>query len=53
MLEQCRIRSGAVAMHWDWVCDVLGPEQQARLDYRSADQLARTNAALSSHRARP
>jgi hypothetical protein len=35
-----------VAMHWDWVCDVLSPEQLARLDWHTVDQLARTNAGL-------
>ena len=35
-----------VAMHWDWVCDVLSPAQVAELESRTADQLARTNAAL-------
>jgi uncharacterized protein DUF6390 len=35
-----------VAMHWDWVCDVLSPAQVAALESRTADQLARTNAGL-------
>jgi Family of unknown function (DUF6390) len=35
-----------VAMHWDWVCDVLRPDQIAQLESRTADQLARTNAGL-------
>jgi len=35
-----------VAMHWDWVCDVLTPGQAGQLELRSADQLARTNAGL-------
>jgi uncharacterized protein DUF6390 len=35
-----------VAMHWDWVCDVLRPDQVAQLESRTADQLARTNAGL-------
>jgi hypothetical protein len=35
-----------VAMHWDWVCDVLTAGQVAQLELRSADQLARTNALL-------
>lgn len=35
-----------VAMHWDWVCDVLAPAQTAALAARSAEQLARTNEAL-------
>ncbi len=35
-----------VAMHWDWVCDVLSPAQVAQLEARTADQLARTNAGL-------
>lgn len=35
-----------VAMHWDWVCDVLSPRQVAQLEFRSADQLARTNDGL-------
>ncbi len=33
-----------VAMHWDWVCDVLTEQQVVELELRSADQLARTNA---------
>ncbi len=33
-----------VALHWDWVCDVLSDEQVRALAQRSADQLARTNA---------
>ncbi|MDQ2836007.1 MAG: DUF6390 family protein [Actinomycetota bacterium] len=36
-----------VAMHWDWVCDVLDHRQLAELEARSADQLGATNAALS------
>ncbi len=35
-----------VAMHWDWVCDILSPPQVAELESRTADQLARTNAGL-------
>jgi hypothetical protein len=35
-----------VAMHWDWVCDVLSPAQVAQLDLHTTDQLARTNAGL-------
>lgn len=35
-----------VAMHWDWVCDVLTPEQVRQLEQRSADQFDRTNARL-------
>jgi hypothetical protein len=35
-----------VAMHWGWICDVLSPEQVAQLEFRTADQLSRTNAAL-------
>lgn len=35
-----------IAMHWDWVCDVLNPEQVAQLKSRTADQLRRTNAGL-------
>ncbi|MDQ6849252.1 MAG: DUF6390 family protein [Actinomycetota bacterium] len=37
-----------VAMHWDWVCDILTPPQLAELTARSDDQLARTNAALTN-----
>ena len=37
-----------VALHWDWVCDVLSCEQLTALEQRSADQLARTNAALAT-----
>jgi hypothetical protein len=35
-----------VAMHWDWVCDVLSPAQVARLELHTTDQLARTNTGL-------
>ena len=35
-----------VAMHWDWVCDILSVAQVAQLELRSADQLSRTNAGL-------
>jgi hypothetical protein len=36
----------AVAMHWDWVCDVLNPAQVGQLESRTADQLRRTNSGL-------
>ena len=36
-----------VALHWDWVCDVLDDRQLSELETRSADQLAATNAALA------
>ncbi|MDQ3628967.1 MAG: DUF6390 family protein [Actinomycetota bacterium] len=36
-----------VAMHWDWVCDVLTAGQVEQLQARTADQLERTNAALA------
>lgn len=35
-----------VALHWDWVCDVLSSDQLRELEARSADQLSMTNAAL-------
>jgi hypothetical protein len=35
-----------VALHWDWVCDVLSSTQLRELEERSADQLSATNAAL-------
>jgi Family of unknown function (DUF6390) len=35
-----------VAMHWDWVCDVLSPAQVAQLERQTTQQLARTNAGL-------
>lgn len=35
-----------IAMHWDWVCDVLSAEQAAQLEVHMAEQLARTNAGL-------
>ncbi|MFN2518025.1 MAG: DUF6390 family protein [Jatrophihabitantaceae bacterium] len=38
-----------VAMHWDWVCDALSPGQVAALEFHTADQLARTNAALRAN----
>ncbi len=37
-----------VALHWDWVCDVLSAEQLAALEQRSADQLDRTNAVFAT-----
>jgi hypothetical protein len=37
-----------VAMHWDWLCDVLTADQVKQLELRSADQLARTNAGLQT-----
>ncbi|MGI8869838.1 MAG: DUF6390 family protein [Mycobacteriales bacterium] len=39
-----------VAMHWDWVCDVLTPTQVTQMESRSTDQLARTNTALRAPR---
>jgi hypothetical protein len=35
-----------VALHWDWVCDVLSADEAGELERRSADQLARTNAGV-------
>jgi hypothetical protein len=35
-----------VALHWDWVCDVLSSTQLRELEARSAEQLSTTNAAL-------
>jgi hypothetical protein len=35
-----------IAMHWDWVCDVISAAQVAQLELRTTDQLARTNAGL-------
>jgi hypothetical protein len=35
-----------IAMHWDWVCDVLSAAQAAQLELHTTDQLARTNAGL-------
>ena len=37
-----------VALHWDWVCDVLSSQQLTALEQRSADQLRRTNAAFAT-----
>jgi len=37
-----------VALHWDWVCDVLNAEQLVALEQRSADQLDRTNAVFAT-----
>ncbi len=37
-----------VAMHWDWVCDVLSPLQATRLAENTAEQLTLANAALTS-----
>jgi Family of unknown function (DUF6390) len=39
-----------VAMHWDWVCDVLDPAQAAALETQTYDQLARSNAMLAAER---
>lgn len=36
-----------IAMHWNWVCDVLSPAQVGQLEQHTTDQLARTNADLS------
>ncbi|MDQ2751072.1 MAG: DUF6390 family protein [Pseudonocardiales bacterium] len=35
-----------IAMHWDWVCDVLDAAQVTQLELHTVDQLARTNAGL-------
>jgi hypothetical protein len=35
-----------IAMHWDWVCDVLSPAQVAQLELHTTEQLARANAGL-------
>jgi hypothetical protein len=41
------VRAGdQVALHWDWVCEILTPEQQGELSTRTDEQLARTNASL-------
>lgn len=40
-----------VALHWDWVCDVVTPEQQAALERWSAGQLAVVNARLAERTA--
>jgi hypothetical protein len=37
-----------VAMHWDWVCDVLSSAQVAQLELHTAEQLTRTNAGLTA-----
>lgn len=42
-----------VALHWDWVCDVLSAEQLAALERRSADQLTRTNTGFPTSRKVP
>ncbi|MGI8677512.1 MAG: DUF6390 family protein [Jatrophihabitans sp.] len=39
---------GTVAMHWDWVCDVLRPDQAEQLRARTQEQLQQTNAALQT-----
>jgi Family of unknown function (DUF6390) len=36
-----------VALHWDWVCDVLDERQLSELESRSACQLAATNTVLA------
>ena len=35
-----------IAMHWDWVCDVLTREQVTALQTYTEEQLARVNAAI-------
>ena len=35
-----------VAMHWDWVCDVLRDDQVEALRAHTLDQLQRTNTML-------
>ena len=45
------IRPGdRVAMHWNWICDVLDEHQTAALQSYTLDQLARTNDALAAAR---
>jgi Family of unknown function (DUF6390) len=40
------VRAGdIVAMHWDWVCDVLTADQAQTLRWMTEDQLGRTNAS--------
>ena len=38
-----------VALHWDWVCDVLSPGQVTALDKQTARQLAVVNERVVSH----
>jgi hypothetical protein len=35
-----------VALHWDWICDVLSPPRLARLQHYTASQLAAVNHGL-------
>jgi hypothetical protein len=39
-----------VALHWDWVCDVINDEQRALLDGYTARHLALVNSALAERR---
>ncbi len=39
-----------VALHWDWVCDVLDDRQRKELEARNDEQLAATNLALRADR---
>lgn len=46
------LRPGAlVALHWDWVCDALHPDEAARLAAGTRAQLASTNAWLAGRAA--
>jgi len=36
-----------VSVHWDWICDVLTPEQSAAIEAYEARQLAVTNQVLA------
>lgn len=39
-----------VALHWDWICDRLTPDQAAALTARTQAQLDLTNSARPAHR---
>ena len=36
-----------VALHWDWICDVINGEQHAMLDRYTARHLALVNSVLA------
>ncbi|MCW2539953.1 MAG: hypothetical protein JWN95_1678 [Frankiales bacterium] len=41
-----------LALHWDWVCDRLTPDDRAELERRTGWQLRMTNARLARERVR-
>ena len=46
-----QIRAGdQVALHWDWVCDVINDDQREMLDRYSGRHLALANSMLAERR---